>query len=83
MPRDKEPGDEAFSGTLNGNGLLHISVTRAGQETTLSRVIRLVEEARENGLVLADPPFYTDARVAERAARLRAQSAVYARDSWP
>ena len=47
LPRDKEPGDEAFSGTLNGNGLLHISVTRAGQETTLSRVIRLVEEARE------------------------------------
>lgn len=43
----------------------------------------LVEEARENGLVLADPPFYTDARVAERAARLRAQSGVYARDSWP
>ena len=47
LTRDKEPGDEAFSGTLNGNGLLHISVTRAGQETTLSRVIRLVEEARE------------------------------------
>jgi Cu+-exporting ATPase len=47
LPRDKQPGDEVFSGTLNGNGLLYISVTRAGEETTLARVIRLVEEAKE------------------------------------
>jgi HflK protein len=47
VPHDKQPGDEVFSGTLNGNGLLHISVTRAGEETTLARVIRLVEEAKE------------------------------------
>src|SRR6266853_1866328 len=40
LPREKQPGDEVFSGTLNGNALLHISVTRAGDETTLSRVIR-------------------------------------------
>jgi Cu+-exporting ATPase len=47
LPREKQPGDEVFSGTLNGNALLHISVTRAGDETTLSRVIRLVQEASE------------------------------------
>src|SRR5229473_4594753 len=47
LPRDKQPGDEVFSGTLNGHGLLHIEVTRAGDETTLSRVIHLVEEASE------------------------------------
>ena len=47
LPRDKEPGDEVFSGTLNGNGLLRITVTRAGDETTLARVVQLVEEARE------------------------------------
>ena len=47
LPRDKQPGDEVFSGTLNGHGLLHITVTRAGDETTLSRVIHLVEEAAE------------------------------------
>jgi Cu+-exporting ATPase len=47
LPRDKQIGDEVFSGTLNGNGLLHITVTRAGDETTLSRVIRLVQEASE------------------------------------
>ncbi|WP_020202965.1 MULTISPECIES: polysaccharide deacetylase family protein [Cupriavidus] len=43
----------------------------------------LVEEARDNGLALADPPFYTDGRQAERAARVRALSGVYARESWP
>jgi Cu+-exporting ATPase len=47
LPRDKQPGDEVFSGALNGHGLLHIEVTRAGDETTLSRVIRLVQEAGE------------------------------------
>src|SRR5229473_369105 len=47
LPREKQPGDEVFSGTLNGNALLQISVTRAGEETTLSRVIRLVQEASE------------------------------------
>ena len=47
LPREKQPGDEVFSGTLNGNGLLHVSVTRAGDDTTLARVIKLVEQARE------------------------------------
>ncbi|MCC6585749.1 MAG: FtsH protease activity modulator HflK [Bryobacterales bacterium] len=47
MPRDKQTGDEVFSGTLNGHGLLRIRVTRAGDETTLARVIKLVEQARE------------------------------------
>ncbi len=46
LPADKQPGDEVFSGTLNGNGLLRILVTRAGAETTLARVIQLVEEAK-------------------------------------
>ncbi|HEV1285363.1 MAG TPA: FtsH protease activity modulator HflK [Bryobacteraceae bacterium] len=48
LPREKDAGDEVFSGTLNGgNGLLRVQVTRAGAETTLSRVVALVEEARE------------------------------------
>lgn len=46
LPRDKGMGDEVFSGTLNGNGLLTVRVTRAGSDTTLARVVRLVEEAR-------------------------------------
>ncbi|MDQ6707183.1 MAG: FtsH protease activity modulator HflK, partial [Acidobacteriota bacterium] len=46
LPRDKKPGDEVFSGTLNGNGWLRVRVTRVGSDTTLARVIGLVEEAQ-------------------------------------
>jgi Cu+-exporting ATPase len=45
LPREKGPGDEAFSGALNGGGLLEIDVARAGEETTLARVVNLVREA--------------------------------------
>ncbi len=47
LPSDKQAGSEVYSGTLNGQGLLRIRVLRAGSETTLSRVIGLVEEAKE------------------------------------
>jgi len=46
LPTGKQPGDEVFSGTLNGNGMLRVRVTRAGAQTTLARVAQLVEEAR-------------------------------------
>ncbi len=47
LPRDKQAGEEVFSGTINGNGRLAIRVTRAGSETTLARVIELVQEAKQ------------------------------------
>ena len=47
LPKDKQAGAEVYSGTLNGNGLLEIEVTRAGQETTLAHVVRLVEQAKD------------------------------------
>ena len=47
LPRDKSAGDEVFSGTLNGLGMLRLTVARAGSETTLARVIKLVEDARK------------------------------------
>jgi Cu+-exporting ATPase len=47
LPREKQVGEEVFSGSLNGGGLLHIRVSRAGADTTLARVVKLVEEAQE------------------------------------
>jgi len=47
VPLRKKVGDEVFAGTLNGSGTLDIRVTRAASDTTLARVIRMVEEARE------------------------------------
>ena len=48
LPRDKGPGSPVYCGTLNGNGLLRVRVTGAGEQTTLARVISLVREARAN-----------------------------------
>jgi P-type Cu+ transporter len=45
LPREKAAGDEVFSGSLNGPGLLRVEVTRSGEETTLARVVHLVREA--------------------------------------
>ena len=52
LPVEKTVGDhgssgsEVTGGTLNTNGVLTIRVLRAGGETTLSRIIRLVENAQ-------------------------------------
>lgn len=47
VPVDKEPSDEVFAGTINGNGSLVVRATKVSSETTLSRIIKLVEEAGE------------------------------------
>ena len=46
LPADKSPGDEVFAGTINGRGALDIRVTRLGRDTTLARIIHLVERAQ-------------------------------------
>ncbi len=43
---EKAVGDQVFAGTVNGNGYLRIRVERPSQESTLSKIIRIVEEAR-------------------------------------
>ena len=45
MPVDKAPGDPVTAATLNQSGSLTLRTLRVGEETTLSRIIQLVEEA--------------------------------------
>ncbi len=47
LPVHKRNGDPVFSGTLNTNGLLRIRVDRVARESTLAKIIQIVEEARE------------------------------------
>ncbi len=46
MPVWKDPGDEVFSGTVNGNGRLVVEVTRLVADSTLHRIIEMVTEAQ-------------------------------------
>lgn len=46
MPVEKGVGDEVFAGTINGNGALIMEVTRRAEDTTLARILRLVEQAQ-------------------------------------
>lgn len=48
VPKQKKPGDKVFAGTVNGEANLRVRVTAAAQDNTISRVIRLVEEAQES-----------------------------------
>jgi len=46
IPVGKGTGDEVFAGTINQRGAMEIRVTRLAQDTTLARIIHLVEEAQ-------------------------------------
>ena len=48
MPRDITVGDEAISGCVNLSGLLEIRTTKAFGESTVSKIIELVEHASEH-----------------------------------
>lgn len=46
VPVYKTVGDGVYAGTLNGDGLLRVQVTSAAEDNTISRIIKLVEEAQ-------------------------------------
>ena len=46
LPVEKKPGDTVIGATLNKLGLLKFEATRVGRDTTLSQIIRLVENAQ-------------------------------------
>lgn len=48
MPVDKTIDDSVFAGSLNKQGILDVRATRSAENTTLSRIIKLVEEAQES-----------------------------------
>lgn len=45
MPKDKKSGDEVYSGTINQKGSLKIHARKVGEDTVLSQIISMVENA--------------------------------------
>lgn len=48
VPVDKTAGDEVYQGTLNQQGVIEVEATNIGEDSSLKKMIRLVEEAEEN-----------------------------------
>jgi Cd2+/Zn2+-exporting ATPase len=48
VPETKEKGDQVFAGTLNQTGFLEVEVTHTASDTTVARIVHLVEEAQES-----------------------------------
>jgi heavy metal translocating P-type ATPase len=48
LPVDKSVGDVVFSGTINRFGSIDIEATKVGEDSSLQRLIRIVEDAEKN-----------------------------------
>lgn len=46
MPVPKRPGEAVYAGTINGGGVLEVLTTRAASDTTLARILHMVEAAQ-------------------------------------
>ena len=61
VPVEAGPGDDALAAAINGGGVLEIEVTATTDDSSLARVVRIVEAAQKNK--------GTSQRLAERIAR--------------
>ncbi len=48
LPIDKETGDSVFCGTINRFGSIDIQATKVGEDSSLQKLIRMVQEAENN-----------------------------------
>lgn len=48
VPVHKQTGEPVFAGSINGAGALEVEVSKLASESTLSKIIKLVEEARQD-----------------------------------
>jgi Cd2+/Zn2+-exporting ATPase len=48
VPKSRGPGEAVFAGSINTEAALRIRVTKAAEDNTIARIIRLVEEAEES-----------------------------------
>ena len=46
IPVQKSPGDKIYAGTLNGESVLEVTVSQLALNSTISRIVRLVEQAQ-------------------------------------
>ena len=68
LPRDVEPGDDVISGCINQNGLLRVRVTKNFGESTVSKILDLVEnsaskKAKAENFITKFARYYTPAVV--------------------
>ena len=69
LPVPKQPGHEIFAGSLNERGTLEVRVTKTFRDTTLARIVRMVEEAQTERAPVQDftdrfARYYTPAVIA-------------------
>ena len=47
MPVDKSPGEKVFGGSINNEGVMRVKITRVYEDSSLAKILHLVEEAQE------------------------------------
>lgn len=72
VPRKAGPGQEVFSGCINGQGILRVRVTKKFEDSTVAQILELVEnasvrKARVENFITRFAKYYTPAVVAAAA----------------